>query len=986
MRKPPAYFRTIICITAALAQFGMPGDLKASQIESVSLAARVSATPSGDSSVVDMTADGKLLLVMSSAANLSEIATEGRHLNLYIVDQISGKVTLVTKAHGANRGGNGSVGDAMFAVNDRWIAFASHASDLVPGDTNDVEDVFLHDRQTGQTTLASVAGQPGLRTAHSGTPIISSSGRYIVFETPSQAVLGQAHTNNSYQLARFDRETGAVRVVSVGTDNIPADGAAGAASISADGEIIAFERDERVGRNVGTTEVYLRDMQAGASMWVSAQAASLVRQQTANATEVVHSGEPVLLRDGSAVLFRAEAETSMRVFILKWRRSDQSLQIVTETAWEGVEPVGPIVSNDGIMIAFGSAGGGLSILRGSEVTTIGVDDESGSISWAAFAADAKSLIFISDAAEAPAATNGHALLFRADLSSGDVEAITAGTDGTLIDGEDFQPPVFSADGNLVAFETDLPLSSDDLNRARDVFLKDMSTGALRLVTQTATGRQDIMGNGSSGIIRNGVDGTGSRLLLRTFATNLGTNALEPGLHIMLSGLSSGAASILHADPGFPDAVPLEPSLSRDGNFAAFAFPQAGTVLLGATLKNIATGETKRVFGTNAMPAGYELTFTADENLNTFLAGYVRPPLGGMSGVVNREGKLLSHVTSRGIHGMSRDGRVIAFTSTGGIIRNLLGSAQSNTISINTPISSQRIEVGNNGTLLFRGNQGWLLVRSNANTAELLQTNVTVAPVLSHSGTMLASPVFMEGRARGLRVDHFDLGLTWRLAVPAKYNGATFDGLALSPDAQHLAARLRPADSVVTGAPLILFNLVDGSHEVVVEDQSPSPDVFHTPAVFSGDSRVAFFSTTMPLVTNDFNGQADVYAVRLEDRDTDDDFLPDAWELSAFGNLTADGLADADADGQSNLAEYRGGTSPVNASSRFTVAARQSANGTLAIEWPSIAGQTYQVQATVAIQAGATWETIETVTATGNTSHTVIPLGQHRAGFYRVLVQ
>lgn len=40
--------------------------------------------------------------------------------------------------------------------NGRFVAFSSSASNLVPDDTNETEDIFVHDRQTGQTTRVSV--------------------------------------------------------------------------------------------------------------------------------------------------------------------------------------------------------------------------------------------------------------------------------------------------------------------------------------------------------------------------------------------------------------------------------------------------------------------------------------------------------------------------------------------------------------------------------------------------------------------------------------------------------------------------------------------------------------------------------------------------------------------------------------------------------------------------------------------------------------
>ena len=51
---------------------------------------------------------------------------------------------------------NGSSDGASISADGRFVAFESGADNLVPGDTNGESDVFVHDRQTGQTTRVSV--------------------------------------------------------------------------------------------------------------------------------------------------------------------------------------------------------------------------------------------------------------------------------------------------------------------------------------------------------------------------------------------------------------------------------------------------------------------------------------------------------------------------------------------------------------------------------------------------------------------------------------------------------------------------------------------------------------------------------------------------------------------------------------------------------------------------------------------------------------
>src|SRR6266566_3004436 len=52
--------------------------------------------------------------------------------------------------------GNNDSGFASISANGRFVAFASLASNLVPGDRNHRGDIFVRDRKRGTTTRVSV--------------------------------------------------------------------------------------------------------------------------------------------------------------------------------------------------------------------------------------------------------------------------------------------------------------------------------------------------------------------------------------------------------------------------------------------------------------------------------------------------------------------------------------------------------------------------------------------------------------------------------------------------------------------------------------------------------------------------------------------------------------------------------------------------------------------------------------------------------------
>ncbi len=123
--------------------------------------------------------------------------------------------------------------------NGRWIAFASIVSELVRGDTNGMTDVFLQDRQTGVVQRVSVASDGSQSNHSSAQPSISGDGRYIVFVSLASNLVFD-DTNELQDVFIHDRQRSRTRRISLGFDGSNADGKSLAPSISDDGRWIAF--------------------------------------------------------------------------------------------------------------------------------------------------------------------------------------------------------------------------------------------------------------------------------------------------------------------------------------------------------------------------------------------------------------------------------------------------------------------------------------------------------------------------------------------------------------------------------------------------------------------------------------------------------------------------------------------------------------------------------------------------------------------------
>ncbi len=127
--------------------------------------------------------------------------------------------------------------------NGRWVTFRSFASNLVPGDTNGTTDVFVHDRRTGRTERVSVGsggeeahGEQDLQVADAS---ISDSGRFVLFDSFAYDLV-PGDTNGSEDVFVHDRRTGRTKRVSVASDGSQGDSANGNSQISGDGRYAAY--------------------------------------------------------------------------------------------------------------------------------------------------------------------------------------------------------------------------------------------------------------------------------------------------------------------------------------------------------------------------------------------------------------------------------------------------------------------------------------------------------------------------------------------------------------------------------------------------------------------------------------------------------------------------------------------------------------------------------------------------------------------------
>ncbi len=186
-----------------------------------------------------ISADGRYVAFASDATNLVGGDTNG-YRDVFEHDLKSGKTIRISLASDGTQANEGTeMGAIAISADGHFVAFASMASNLVAGDTNKVWDIFVHDRDTGETTRVSVANDGSEANAGSYGVAISAQGRYVAFgSNATNLVTGDK--NDAQDVFVHDRQTGQTWIVSVASDGIQGNLASGFTLVVPGGVDLAY--------------------------------------------------------------------------------------------------------------------------------------------------------------------------------------------------------------------------------------------------------------------------------------------------------------------------------------------------------------------------------------------------------------------------------------------------------------------------------------------------------------------------------------------------------------------------------------------------------------------------------------------------------------------------------------------------------------------------------------------------------------------------
>jgi Tol biopolymer transport system component len=423
-------------------------------------------------------------------------------------------ITRVSVDSAGNQGNNGS-GEPSISGDGRFVAFASRAPNLVPGDSNASLDIFVRDLLTNTTTRVSVdsAGNPG--NGESYAPSISGDGRFVVFASDA-ANLVPGDTNGSRDIFVRDTRSNTTTRVSVDSAGNQGNGISNPPlskpSISADGRFVAFVSTASnlvPGDTNIRDDIFVRDTLANTTTRVSVDSAGNQGNNNSISTSISADGRFVAFSSNATNLVPGDTNSSADIFV-----RDLLTNTITRASVDSA----------------GNQGNRFS-------------------GFPSISADGRFVVFASDAANlVPGDTNNNTDIFVRDLSTNTTTRVSVDSAGTQANNNSFAIASISDDGRFVAFNSAATnLVPGDTNGSRDIFVRDTRANTTTRVSVDSAGNQ---GNDIS------------------FSTSISTNgrfvAFDSSATNLVPGDTNNTTDLFVSDTGNPPGVINTPGNNING--------------------------------------------------------------------------------------------------------------------------------------------------------------------------------------------------------------------------------------------------------------------------------------------------------------------------------------------------------------------------------------------------------------------------------------
>ncbi|MHB0866811.1 MAG: TolB family protein [Thermoleophilia bacterium] len=165
-----------------------------------------------------ISSDGRFLAFESVADNLVPGDTNGKR-DIFVKDIQSGALTRASADAAGSEGVEDSYNCVSLSGDGRWVVFRSDASNLVSGDTNARPDIFLKDMQGGAIRRISADSADAQANGGSEFAAISGDGSWVAFESAASNLIS-GDTNGKQDIFLKDNHSGATIRVSTSTSEV----------------------------------------------------------------------------------------------------------------------------------------------------------------------------------------------------------------------------------------------------------------------------------------------------------------------------------------------------------------------------------------------------------------------------------------------------------------------------------------------------------------------------------------------------------------------------------------------------------------------------------------------------------------------------------------------------------------------------------------------------------------------------------------------
>lgn len=891
-----------------------------------------------DALPMGISTNGQFALFESTAGNLAPGCTNG-YRNVYVRDLVNGTNILVSvSTNGVS--GNGDSYNSVMTPNGRYVAFTSAASNLVPGDTNGIPDVFLRDLVAGTTVCVSTgAMSTGSSTlvSVSDTPSITPDGRYVAY---------------------FSTATNLVTGVTVGG------------------------------------EVYVRDMTQGKTTWASAAARSLY-QSVAGTTNAV-SCNVNIAANGAYVGFEACANppttSNARGIILRYGMSSGLTDLagtnayVPLTVFQDVQTLS--MDPEGRYLAYVANVNGVSgsytavyrwdYLSGTNVlVSANTNNVLSSLPFCdspAISSSGRYVTFVSAATDlvSNAPVSGYHVYVR-DVTAGTTGLVDADTNGQPAGVDYCVAPVISSDGQSVAYETTAgTLIPGDYNQDYDVFVRNLTNGTTQLISAAQPSLPTLAANGFSMFSAEPLSPDGHYLAFASDATDLvpgDTNGLRD---VFVCDLFAGTNTLVSVGTNGAGANGISYDAAVNGNGQYVAFTSMATNLIARDTNGCTDVFVRDLAARTNYLISVNAAGTGEGNSNSF------SPLISADGryvyFVSQAGNLVSGTVTvtNNLYLRDRQAGVTYALTTGGLVSwSMTGDGSYVAFTDAAGSSAGKFYV-------------W-----QTQLAKRIATNSTSGPILQLSISPDASRVaYFAGT--GTPVMSVWNRLTSQILVVAHAYPTILSGLQFSADGRFLSYAAPPASG---GAyQVYLYDSLLQSNRLVstVSGATNAPVAgSDTPDISADGNWVVYRSAATNIVAGVTNGVPNIYLYSVP---TGLNYLlnPDGWQNAAANNrsyppvFSGNGRTLVFQSWASDLAGGGFGQTAFLYAYNFLYASVSGTAGGPMINWPAVPGQNYSVQYKNNL-TDATWNTSGgTVVTNGNQAWLTDPGAPAGSRFYRVV--